>query len=452
MTPDEWYDSFHDRTLRYAGRVLSRDRPIVIELDAEYGARYDGQVAAIVAANLLSRMSPRVIFDFPSVSIVKPLPWAQASLSEFVLSAARAADPHGAFLCRQREEGDFVFHLGRRSPIAAVHGSGWGAFAGPGQSCIPDSNTNNPVGPALAVITAAARIFASNLAPLDLAVAFDGFTWSDGPPNVDAPLPTNVDLGQLWSIGAGSVGTAALYFLTLATRQFSSVVFDMDEVKVTNLDRSPIFTAEDAFENRLKAQAAETYLRNVGVQNVSFENKPLDLSVRWRDRQENIPDVVIGAANERNVRYLIEQSFPPLQIYATTGRNWNITGFRHIPLVDPCSCCVFPPGTPMAATICAEGSVRDPVTHEDVDAALPFLSFGAGLFTAAEILKAQMPHYPHSPNRIFFSASLNSAPHFTHAPMARRSNCVCASRSEPVHRRMIETTKYARLSLADASI
>ena len=49
----------------------------------------------------------------------------------------------------------------------------------------------------------------------------------------------------------------------------------------------------------------------------------------------------VSAANERNVRAVIESGFPPLQIYGTTGRNWQAAVIRHMPLEDPCSCCLF---------------------------------------------------------------------------------------------------------------
>ncbi len=303
--------------------------------------RYDGQVATIVMANLLSRMSPRVAFDIPSCALVDPLPWASANLGDFVLNAARASDPYGSFELRGPRSGDCVIHLGREGTSGTVHGSGWGAFVGRGQSTIPDSNTNNPVGPALAAVVAAGRLFGSNLAPLDAPFSFDAYTWANEPPRGCAPFLAGANLGHIWSVGAGSVGSAALFFLTLATRCFSSVIFDMDKVKIENLDRSPTFTANDALNDVYKAHCLEAYLRSVGVGAVESEIDPLDLSHRWKNRPQNMPDVLVSAANERNVRYVIEQSYPPLQIYATTGANWNVTAFRHIPLVDPCSCCAF---------------------------------------------------------------------------------------------------------------
>jgi hypothetical protein len=59
-------------------------------------------------------------------------------------------------------------------------------------------------------------------------------------------IDSGPELGSLWTVGVGSVGTAVLYFLTPVTNRFYATLFDMDFVKVQNLDHSPIFTDTDA--------------------------------------------------------------------------------------------------------------------------------------------------------------------------------------------------------------
>jgi hypothetical protein len=443
---DSWYARRDDRQMRYAGRVLPHDRPIVISLNADYAATYDGQVAAIVAANLLSRMTPALVLDLPDIRILPPLPWAGAELGDFVLRLMNAADPCATFEVRPPKPGDYVLSFGQAASAASVHGSGWHAFFGPGRSPIQPTGTPNPFGPSFAAIAAIARLFALGLAPLDGPFLFDTFRWRGETNPVDQPFPPVSPLGTIWAIGAGSVGTAALYFLTLATRNFAAVSFDMDRVKVENLDRSPIFTADDAALGLRKADVAVTYLRSVGIANAIAEYDPLDLSRRWSQRSAGEPDLVISAANERNVRYIIEQSCPPLQIYGTTGKNWVASVMRHIPLRDACSCCVFPPDPPQAVLQCAEGAVTNPETGQEVDAALPFLSFAAGLMAAAEVLKAGLPGYPFSSNRTVFSTGAMTEPRFASFTTPYRTPCVCQDRNAGVHKRMITGTKYSGLS------
>jgi hypothetical protein len=79
-----------------------------------------------------------------------------------------------------------------------------------------------------------------------------------------------------------------------------------------------------------------------------------------------------------------------------------------------------------------------------MDTALPFLSFGAGLMAAAEILKLALPGYPFSPNRVV----LNTQPAVRAVPaaLARRDGCICQHRSSSVHRQMVAGSRYATIA------
>ncbi|MGA9671374.1 MAG: hypothetical protein WBQ94_19335 [Terracidiphilus sp.] len=65
-----------------------------------------------------------------------------------------------------------------------------------------------------------------------------------------------------------------------------------------------------------------------------------------------------------------------------------------------------------------------PTGEETVDAALPFLSFAAGLMAAAEILKTTIPGYPFSPNRTTLYTHPEVLPRFVSPSVARRANCL----------------------------
>ena len=101
------------------------------------------------------------------------------------------------------------------------------------------------------------------------------------PRALSLPQPT---LGTLWTVGTGSVGTAILYFLSLATQNFSSGVFDMDTVKIHNLDRSPLFTADDV--QKKKVVVTERYLNQAGIKTIQAEPHALDESELWRSRDQ----------------------------------------------------------------------------------------------------------------------------------------------------------------------
>jgi molybdopterin/thiamine biosynthesis adenylyltransferase len=433
--------------VRYAGRVLPTDRAISISVDARYAASYAGQVCTLVSANLLARMTPALVLDVPDVVLVDPLPWAGAPLRDLALSVVQQADPHGGFETRRAGERDYRLHLGRGPAENTVHGSGWSAWVGPGTSIIPETGDANPIGPSFAAVVAAARLFGLDMqSGLGGPFLLNTLDWSHQLDAQVSSLRSGADFGTIWTVGAGSVGSAALYFLTLATRRFSSVTFDMDVVEVENLDRSPVFTALDAECGTYKSDAMTSYLRSVGVTQAEADCAPLDQSTRWSSRAAGTPDLVISAANERNVRYVIEQSCPPLQIYGTTGTNWVASVMRHIPLVDACSCCIFPPTTQQAPMVCGGGRVPTSEAEEQIDVALPFLSFGAGLMAAAEILKTVLPGYPFSPPSTVFSAWPSIDPRCTSFVPPRRPGCTCTERNAAVHERMIRGSRYAHLS------
>jgi molybdopterin/thiamine biosynthesis adenylyltransferase len=414
--------------------------------EPEYLQTYEGQVAALVGCNLLSRMTPSVALWLPDVAISEPLPWRGESLRERALKTMRDADAGAQFECRTPEAGDIVLHIGPGGADYIVHGTGWDAWIGTGPSPLKAAPVPNPFGAGLAAILAVARMFVHELDAPPGSFSFNALNWCEGAAPADAPAPNLKALGNLWFAGVGSVGSAVAYFLGLATRDFSASLFDMDQVNIQNLDRSPIFGAADADAQREKVEATGNWLRSVGVNVVTTVPCALHEAPEWLGRQAGNPDVLISAANELNVRNFIEEAFPPVQLYATTGKNWQVALIRHIPLKDPCSLCLFPNTSAQPATTCATGAMpkKTPAGEEQMDAALPFLSFAAGLMTAAEITKLSHPSFPYSENGIY----LHTRPEPAIVPvcLSFREGCLCETRSRNVHRKMISGSRYQRLS------
>lgn len=440
MSGDGYYAERDDRLLRYPeARRLDQARTICVSLAGEYARTFAGQVALLTAANLLGRMSRTIALDVPEVSMIAPLPWAGLPLGAVALAQMRDADPHGAYHLRQPSDGDFVLRLGRGPGALVAYGTGWLAHVGQGLSTLSDDNSPNPVGAALAVIAAAAHLGVHGFDAPAPSVGLNAFNWTHDISGQALPsLPLQPSLGSLWTVGTGSVGTAILYFLTLATRDFSAALFDGDEVKRVNITRSPIFLEKDI--GGAKAIVTKTYLRSCGVRDIQAEPKALHASPLWASRQSGSPDLLIAAANEHNVRDLIETHFPPLQIYGTTGKNWQASVIRHVPMQTACSCCLFPSAT-FKRTECATDQSAVTTAGEQVDASLPFLSFAAGLMAAAEILKLQVPNYDATSRAVLYTR-----PHLrlVRADISRRDGCLCWRRSGNVHTAMIEGTRYFR--------
>ena len=275
----------------------------------------------------------------------------------------------------------------------------------------------------------------------------DTYTWRAGPVSSGAAtVSPHFDLGELWCIGVGSLGSCALFFLGLIARALHAVLVDRDVVEVENVTRSALFTSRDALNEESKVDVAGRWLNEVGVQQIEPHRAWLDeIPERWHGRESGTPDILISAANERSVRPRIEQGFPPLQVYGTTGRNWQSTLFRHVPLKDACSLCV--PGTetvPLPA-LCATAPPVSTEGGDGDDVALPFLSYAAGLMTAAEIAKVSLTGKAVGRNRVFFEPR---TPNLVRSvTLNRKAGCVCEIRDAAVHERAIQDSRFASLSL-----
>lgn len=447
MDQGHFYDQLNDRMRRYGASPLDSAQPIAITASPEYLATYDGQVAALVACNLLGRLSPSVHIAFADRLLHCNLPWTGRSLVEQARSAMFAANPFGVYSVRNLRASDHRFHLGPTGADALVHGTGWNAYIGSSPSPLAATEAATGIGAALAVILGAAHLFRTRFGSMSDGYACNAWNWTNELSSSSHAI-AGTPLGHVMTVGLGSVGSAANYFLALATRNFSATLVDHDRVGVHNITRSPIFTNVHAEVELPKVQAVEAFLTEVGVATVATDSKALHLSSLWNSRPSGTPDVVISAANEFNVRYHIEMGFPPIQLYATTGRNGQVTLMRHRPGDRCCSLCLFPPETAQAQMRCATAPTAPAAVAAEagqpVDAALPFLSFAAGLMTAAEILKLTATGYPFSSDRVLLG--LNHDPVLVGTPLSHRAGCVCENRNQRVHRGAVAGSRYVNLT------
>ena len=448
MNEQEYQRRLLEREMRYPGwKPLLADRPVHIHVDPGYAATYAGQVATITAASLFGRMSTSVAMDVPCEPILAPLPWVGETLDVVATRTLKAADPYGLYEQRPPGPGDLRLVLGSNGDGLVVHGAGWGAYCGREPSPILQSDELNPFGAAFAVVAAASRLTQDMEVTSIEPVLVDTYTWSTDLASSGAAIVTpHFDLGELWCIGVGSVGSCALFFLSLATRAFQAVLVDRDVVKIENVRRSALFTAQDGLDEEPKVKVAERWLSEVGVQRIEPHFAWLDeIQERWLGRGPGTPDILISAANERSVRPHVENGFPPLQVYGTTGRNWQSTLFRHVPLKDTCSLCVPGTETVQMPALCATAPPASPDDADGDDVALPFLSYAAGLMTAAEIAKVTLTGKAVGRNRVFFepqTANLVRA-----VTLNRKAGCLCGVRDASVHQAAIQGSRFSSLSL-----
>lgn len=438
----DWKNQYNSRIDIYGAEVIDTTKRIVIKADPSYIQTYSGQVAAIVLSSLLTRLTTNIGFSIPQVELSPLLPFSSESIAEYVLNRARRVYPEADFREDSGEDADFVFTVGSSGGGCIVHGNGWEGFSGVSDSPITHSDAINPIGPAMSAIVAVAEFFKNPFTNPNRGVFTDTYNWQNtAGSSLNSGLSPNIDLGNIWIVGNGSVGSAIAYFLTLFTRNYRVGLFDMDIVKIHNISRSPIFDCDALGKN--KADVVNTFLTEAGGRVDFVEECALHESKTVNSRLPGSPDIIVSAANEFNVRESIENLYPPIQIYGTTGKNWQAALLRHIPGQDPCSCCRFSPAK-HAATQCATGKVPTPDNNEGIDAALPFLSYAAGLMAAAEIIKLAAGNYQLPRNQIIFNTKPYT--HFTTLDYAINETCICQSRDSRIHSLVLKGSKYAHLS------
>lgn len=443
---------YYDREISYNANGMGsfridQTRTVALTCDAEKIDRFDTQVAIITAANLFGRMCQNVVLSFGDVEIHKDLPWAGNKLHTFLLCQMNSAFPYGNYQARSKCENDFQIHFGTKGNGFLVDGSGWNSYIGASKSKLTELPDGNSFGTAFSVILAAAQFYRHPFEPIIEEYSCNTLNWNSELTDVVSDF-RNLDFGNIFFVGLGSVGSSSLYYLTLNSRQFMPTLIDMKKVKIHNLSRSPIFASESCKDehiniesNEFKVDAVEKFLIQSGLPRVEAENVELKNSKKWNEREIGTPDIVVPAANEGNANYCIEAGYPPIQLYASTGKDWQITLWRHRPSHDVCSLCIFPPEDSQSEFVCATDSQDETAIEPINDAALPFLSFGAGLMTASEIAKLNLPNFPYSHDRVY--VYLYGHPQVLTLPISHRLGCFCEQRDSEMHRKIVESSRYS---------
>jgi len=287
----------------------------------------------------------------------------------------------------------------------------------------------NVVGAAFAAVLGAAQIFRDALGKPDLyppGFSFDAFSavpCSASRSYTDTGLPEDRDVGSLLMVGAGSVGSAAAYFLDLFGVTGRLRLIDGDVVKVENFARSPVFGKRNY--GHPKALAVANSIEGGGLQ--------VDATNQWWNNfcataALEKYDIWIPLANDHDVRWHMQNSVPPIMIHASTGSNWNANFGRHIPGRDDCLADRFADLAPKPVFRCSTGNISSD-GEKRVDASLPFLSFFAGALIAADLLKTRLDGYPHTANFANYSFR---GPRFTPQMLGAgpRVHCICTTQGD----------------------
>jgi ThiF family len=448
---EEFYALRDDRTNQCSGvdRVYQRV-PSVVCLSPDAACTTSGQVMFAAATNLMSRWCRDVTLILPRVDILPILELGAGDLGEIVLSQMHDADPFGSFQITQNPKsslnalliGDDAYKLTAPTKVF-ISASGWLAGFSYRQPIeLPDTTDENYLGAVAAACLGVAQIFkVATGASTDRWFrqgVFDlfGMKWADDEELTSAPWPSDLNVGKILMVGAGSVGSAAAYCMRLAQFAGRLTVLDKDDVKVENFNRSPIFGRQTF--GLPKVEAIVQFLKGSRLSADPVESWWNDF-VQAHNRESFDFDIWLPLANEFGVRSAMQHNVPPLMIHASTSSNWAVNHGRHVPGRDDCLIDRFRAQVAADDLGCATGQVV--VQGVSIDAALPFSSMFAGVLVASDIARAQLPEYPHVPNFAFLDwhGAFEIIQSWDKKPQI---GCICTEQKRAFHERFNRGTKY----------
>lgn len=417
---ESFYRLRDDRTQQCVECTAYQTASCTVTIDDSLLVTPAGLAMLTVSCNLLSRWCR-------DVAIV--LPDSFFGIGRALLAQMHDADPFGNFrVTSSAFRTAASLHIGpllSGSPkgCVCISSSGWFAAISRTQNAyLSPSNSENLIGAIAAACFGVAEVFKSAVGmPAETFVAdgiFDLFAIRRVAEPCSHPELSQREIGNILMVGAGSVASSAAYFMSLIGLAGSLKVVDFDWVKVENFNRSPLFG--HANYGQRKADALAEYLKASSIE-VSA------ISTSWSDfvRDRGLDtqyDIWLPLANEEDVRWSMQQNLPPIMIHASTSKNWGVNYGRHWPGIDDCLACRFPNRAIKNALRCSTGPV--PIASASVDAALPFLSFFAGLLIVAEIARLQVRPYARMQNYAAFDFN-SKLEEIQTWDMKVRPECIC---------------------------
>jgi hypothetical protein len=405
---DFYQERDHRTSLGVSGIADYSQRPIEIRIDPAFAEHPTTQAIALLAANLTARWARSVRVILPDVRLYPEYQrGGHRHLGERIIAEMTTADPFGNFQLEDTWQidtasaqpplrlliGPFLQEARIDAEDFIVNATGWTALGKRGGGVGFESTP-----PA----TIAASGLAASLGVADLfkraighpaAHWLPNFSWDTWEhrlwhePEIASEVPSppgHLDLGDTLLAGVGAIGSGFLYLADLMPLRGSLTVLDRDAVETSNLNRSPMFTAEDAINAAKKTDVALRYLAR---QKISI----LAVDGTWREHSTQMAehpfDVWISLTNEDGAWAEVPFLLPPIVLQATTTSGWGMGAGRHIPRREDCVFCRLPRPEMQFRGPCAEGNIKLDEATLPAQAALPFLSAGAASLLLAEYLK-----------------------------------------------------------------
>lgn len=378
----QFYQERDRRTVEYGVQDIF-DSPVGIVVSERAARTVVGQRICLALVNLCARIHRSIHLAVPKVRLLVEETLVCAShLDEAAERLARAIDP---FIQISPSLCGTSIGIGDDAPgglACYVGAQGWiGSLdVRPTPSATSDDHS---LGADLAACLGAAALTQLLLgrpirpARISLWNCLGGDAASDGP-LITGPL----NVGDVELIGAGGVGSCFCYWASRVGTRGRWRVVDADLAELHNTNRClgllPVDCGSSATTAVSKAVAAARLIHAEPI--LDWYNASTSDSFA--------PDLVIPIANERNVRYAVSMRGEPIIVHATTSRDWEAQFHRHIPGRDDCIVCRMPTAKNKPTFACSNVEVATG-NSKSTDAALPFLSAGAGLLLLAGLLRLE---------------------------------------------------------------
>ncbi|GAA4459326.1 hypothetical protein GCM10023189_32870 [Nibrella saemangeumensis] len=371
----------------------------------------------------------------------------------------RQANPFGNFTVTAEVKGTPDYHLfigGQNKQVDHLNngiwidGSGWLAGFGSGRSSVSELtyNKHNPIGPAFAACLGVAEVFrrAIGEAQPDRFSSwyslFDFEHSEDHSTLSDASYPDTFDLGRVYEVGCGAIGSSFAYLLSLTNWRSTIHFIDFDPVDYPNLSSSLLFTAQHAEQQTNKAQICQELLATTAHIPHAFDGDYSQF-VEQGQLTKYPPDLIVCFANDRNVWSTIQANYPPLTFHATTTKSWGINFGRHIPEREWCIMCRFHKEVEHTyVPVCGQVEVPKPKTPaQETLAILPFLSPASAIIVLAELAKLDSASYPVNENFIEYSFKRHRG-FFLSTNNGPKRCYVCKDQSQAIYEMISSSSKY----------
>ena len=390
-----FYQERDRRTIDFVQGDDLRDFCVSVHAGHDVCSTQPGQLLLVALANQLARVHRRVRFSLAPADapLLTKAICDKSTLGSEIQTTLDRIDPYGSFDVTGRTLAPAHMSLGvgadvrpdlswyvsfdrsnavlrERPSSTRTHGTG--DLRGAGLAAVLGAATATKV--ALGLGVTATKLSAWNLASGECA--------DPGP--CDIP---EIDVGRGLIIGAGAVGSSAVYWLRQWGHLNRWTVVDNDVVKLHNTNRSLLFFPDDAGwpdqERMPKVQRLCDYLSNPIPVRAWYDNAGIG-GTQF--------DTVLVLANERDVRTSVSWRNDPIQLQATTARSWGSQLHRHIVGRDDCVRCRMA-DVKEPRFECSEVDTSTTEQQHRGDAALPFLSAASGLMLVSALQRLQLGEF-----------------------------------------------------------